>query len=109
MVLYHGGPRGLKAILPPSETGAESVAGGIDPKVCRADRVYVTTSYAAALMYAACFPKGTVYEVAPVGDIEYDLDCLLPGLSYQCPKASIIREIRPKMKWIMRARKALLS
>jgi len=107
--LYHGGPRGLKTILPPSQTGAQSVAGRIDPQVCRADRVYLTSSYAAAVMYAACLEKGTVYEVTPLSDLEDDPDCNTPGLSFQCRSAGVLRERRPKMKLILKARKALLS
>lgn len=93
---FHGGVPGLKvgaAILPSGETGASSLAsyGGIS----RPDRVYVCTLEAGARLYAAGHPsgRGAVYEVRPEGELEADPDCNLPGLSWQCPRAVVVRVV----------------
>ena len=74
----------------------------------RRDRVYVTTSQAAALLYAASVKRGVLYECEPMGGLEPDPDCLVPGLSWQCEKARVIRRIKPKARDIQMARAALL-
>lgn len=105
---YHGGPRGLRTILPPKETGARSYAADLST-VCRRDRVYVTTDFGAALLYAACHERGAVYEVRPVGELLPDPDCSLPGLSWECRGATVVRVHKPKGKHMRMARKAILS
>lgn len=98
---YHGGVPGLKKgdiLLPPSETGKSTIlqyAKEFDPNGDqRADRVYITTDKQSADLYAMVYPKGDTYKVAPIGDIEHDPDCLVPGLSYQCEKARILAVVR---------------
>lgn len=108
MTYYHGGPRGLRQILPPDVTGARSCASYGAAGVCRRDRVYVTTDYLSAVGVAAMVPNGTVYEVDPV-DPRPDPDCLLDGLSFEAERAAIIREIRPAGKALKIARKAMLA
>ena len=71
-------------------------------------RIHVTTSQAAALLYAAGVNRGVIYECEPVGDIEPDPDCSMPGLSWQCEKARVIRCIKPKARDIETARAVLL-
>lgn len=105
---YHGGPRGLRKILPSVETGARSQAADLS-RVCRRDRVYVTTEFAAAILYAAAFEKGAVYEVKPLGDLIADPDCTADGLSWECSAAEIIRVHKPTGKTLRMARKALLA
>ncbi len=92
---YHGGPSGLKWILPSATTGAKA-CGDFTPeaaKVCRRDRVYVTTSKDAALLYAVTHERGVVYEVVPLGELEPDVDCDDPELSFCCEKARVVRKV----------------
>ena len=93
---YHGGIGGLvkgRFILPPSETGAKSTAQ-FGNSMCDVGKVYVTTSYEAAAMYAATLPKGMIYEVDPAGLLEEDPDCDTRGLSYSCEKAKVLKRYR---------------
>lgn len=104
---YHGGPRGLRKILPSATTGARSHTADLSP-VCRRDRVYVTTDFGAAILYAACHEDSAVYEVRPVGEMVADCDCIQPGLSWECEAAEIVRVHKPKGKLLRMARKAIL-
>lgn len=102
MNFYHGGPRGFQRgafLLPPSVTGAKSTTWWLGACVHRVDRVYITTDINGALLFAAGFPRGVIYEVDPVGVLEADPDCDKPGLSYQCEKARIkrVRKVSPAM------------
>ena len=97
---WHGGPRGLKGwILPANETGAATTADYGADKVCRRDCVYITTNRLAAQMFGSMAPaaKTSIYLVEPMEPIEPDADCAEKGLSFQCPKARILKEfpIRP--------------
>jgi rifampin ADP-ribosylating transferase len=94
---YHGGPRGRmrgEFLLPPVVTRARSLSEFGAAGVHRMDRVYVTTMLDAALIYAAGWPRGVIYECKPIGALEPDPDCSLPGLSWQCEKARVLRVIR---------------
>ena len=95
---YHGGPPGLKVILPSEQPGAPTLADYGVGAACRRDRVYVTTSYQAAAMYAAMVPQGVVYRVLPKGELEKDADFLDTGdgtvQSYCCPWALVVRSYR---------------
>ena len=104
--MYHGGPRGLKEILPPSLSGASRAGGGI-PGPSRADRIYVTTSLTAALLYAAVHEKPMIYIVTAIGPLAPDPDCSVPGLSFEAVAVRIDGTRKPKWKAINRAREAL--
>ena len=112
---FHGGKPGRQRgafLLPPSVTGGRSMAdyGLYDETApCRRDRVYVTISIKAALMYAAGQRNGVIYEVEPVGQIERDPDCTEEEFSFQCEKAKVIRIIKPAKQAINIARMALLE
>lgn len=114
-VYYHGGlpwrTRG-SFLLPPNFTKVRSMARLLkeeaDGVVLREDRVFVTTSREAALMFACGWRRGVIYEVEPVGDLEPDPDCSQPGLSWQCEKARVLRIIKPKPADIQAARAALI-
>lgn len=100
-IYYHGGSPGIKCgefILPPTATGAKSLADYGAEGVCRRDRVYITTIYEAAVMFAAGIKDGMVYECVPSGILEPDPDCIDPGVSFQCEKAMVIRCIKPRQE-----------
>jgi len=108
---YHGGPAGRQRgafILPPAVTGAPTTADFGAEAVCRRDRVYVTTNQNAALLYAAGHRRGVVYQVEPEGELEVDPDCTLPGLSFQCARARIVRVVKPGPAALDQARRILL-
>lgn len=109
---WHGGRPGLKRgnmLLPPTVTKALSLSECGAAGIHRRDRVYVTTSQAAALLYAAGVKNGVIYECEPLGAIEDDPDCTMPGLSYQCERARVIGVIKPKKSDIEAARYVLFS
>lgn len=108
---FHGGPRGLKMILPSSQTGAPSLASYGGEGICRRDAVYITTDPDAALIYAAGHHSlnGTVYEVEPVGELRPDPDCTLPGLAFEASSARVIREMRPRGKDLKKVRRELVG
>ncbi len=95
---FHGGHPGLNPgdlILPPATTG---LAGNLTKygqqlggDHVRRDRVYLTTGRDVAKAYAAFYPDGALYEVAPHGDLEPDPDCYIDGLSWQCQSATVLR------------------
>lgn len=108
---WHGGRSGIQRgayILPPTVTKTPSLSEFGAAGVHRRDRVYVTTSQAAALLYAASVKRGVIYECEPIGDLEPDPDCLMQGLSWQCEKARVIRCIKPKTRDVEVARAVLL-
>jgi hypothetical protein len=114
---FHGGVRGLAVgdyIVPALEINAASVSGDLGARY-RRDRVYVTTSEAAAREYAGLtippaliearrrgLPPadvlglglglgGAVYEVEPVGPLEPDAD--EADHSWECQRARIARVV----------------
>lgn len=109
---FHGG-RGVSQrsafILPPSITKAANLSDFGAAGVHRRDRVYVTTNYNAALLYAASVKDGRIYIVEPIGILEDDPDCTQIGLSYQCEKAKVLKIIKPKKAEIDMARNVLIG
>lgn len=102
---FHGGYGGLKTgalILPPTETGAASCSDYGGHLVCRRDRVYVTTDLDSAIVFAAMHHsnKGKVYQVEPLGELDPDPDCKVPGQSFSCERAAIlaVRKITNKQR-----------
>lgn len=94
---YHGGPEGLTEVLPPSVTGMPSCADYDDTGVIRRDRVYIITVAGEAEDFAMFAPtRGDVcvYEVVPVGAVEPDPDCLVPGVSFCCEAARVVRVVK---------------
>jgi hypothetical protein len=99
---WHGGAPGLRAgdrILPPDTTGTAytliayarqvAAAAGFDCAQ-RTDRVYLTTDREDAKVYAFLYPRGSLYRVQPDDPLEPDLDCTVPGLSWQAPGATVL-------------------
>lgn len=106
---YHGGPRGLRAILPPSKTGARSTGDYTGARhIHDQNAVYVTTDYGAAVLYACGHTKGCVYQVQP-HNLRFDPDCTEPGLSFECDRADVIARFRLKGKELKLARRALVA
>lgn len=103
MRFFHGGIPDLEPgdlVLPPATTGttrtlAEYSEQLADSGHVRRDRVYVTTGRDIARVYAAFYPDGALYEVTPEGDLEADPDCAVPGVSFECPAARVLRVIDP--------------
>ena len=109
---WHGGQAGLRCgerVLPPSQTGAKNTLNQFGTgRVARKDRVYVTTDFAAAMMYAVGHPsRGHVYEVAPVGRLRDDPDCSVPGLSFECESAIVVAVRVPTKKEVRKVFRAL--
>lgn len=109
---YHGGRPGIQRrafLLPPSITGARSCSEFGAAGVHRMDRVYITSSLAVAAMFAAGQRDGCVYEVEPMGYIEHDPDCKTPDLSFQVPKARVLRVIKLKPAELDAVRSVLIG
>lgn len=112
---FHGGRPGMRPgqfVLPPSITGAKSMADFGAEGICRRDHVYVTTEFQAAALYGGMYRSkkgGDVYLVEPIGELESDPDCDMPGLSYSVPKARIIKVLRLSPSEVRMVREAMLS
>lgn len=107
---YHGGPAGIPRfgfVQPPSITGAKSTADFGAAGVCRRDRVYVTTSLPAAMMFASGHADPRVYVVEPVGELEPDDDCNEAGMSFTCVRAWVKSIIRMRDEEVEAFRAAL--
>jgi len=94
--LYHGGAPGLKAgdkLLPPNLTGAPSLH--LYGSVGRRDMVYVVSDEHEARMFAAAHPsgRGWLYEVHPDGELYDDPDYFVPGVSFFCESATVLRSV----------------
>lgn len=114
---YHGGFPGLKRgdkILPPSQTGARSIADlpdlgdGFNGKVAAVhDRsvVYLARDAAAARLWASLHPAhggrnrgGDLYEVTPDGPLQPDPDYLPDdGGSMTCCSATVVRVVERRV------------
>lgn len=110
--MYHGGPAGLREILPPVRTGVMSTLDAArsaaneygdatlrarSEAVIRKDRVYLTSDPDEATLFAAMNPSGApgvVYEVEPVGDTEPDPDYSGPATVVAAPRARVRRVVR---------------
>lgn len=105
---YHGGPAGLRKILPSMLHGTKGQRH-YGNHLVKPDKVYVTTEYNAAALYAAMHPKGSVYVVRPIGDLVADPDCVQAGLSFECDKADVIKETRLKPSEMRMIRDAIMA
>lgn len=114
--MWHGGAKGRKVgdlLLPPDQTGVTPLAtwgedAGLDVTHVRTDRVFLTVSSDTAIMYAAMHPgPAVVYRVQPLGEIEPDPDCHIPGLSWQAERARVVsihplpRKVRDRVREAM--------
>ena len=97
-------------ILPPAKTKALSTSQLVDTHGNhRTDRVYVTTAFTDAQMFAAPNRKPVVYEVEPEGSLEDDPDCKILGRSYACEKAKIVSIHKVPGKVVKKVRQVALS
>lgn len=111
MTYFHGGDRGLQVggfILPPCETHRLSTSDLVPNQVHRRDRVYVTPNKIAAYLYACAHAQPTIYEVIPE-ELEPDLDCSDPNLSFASLRAKIVAIHKVPGKIIKKTRKAILN
>ena len=109
--LWHGGAPGREEgewLFPPDETGIPvtsrdlSVDAGLDQIAHRRDRVYLTTDRGLAKAWAGIWTPdgerhggGTLYRVE-ADLLEPDEDLLsLPGVSFQAPRARVVRVYDP--------------
>lgn len=111
---FHGGFGGLSVgqfVLPPKLTRAPTTANYGARSVCNTTKVYITTSFEAAVVFSCAHPsgKGKVYEVDPVGDLTRDPDATGEGYSFECSRAKVTRVYRIKGKTIKRVQKMLLE
>ena len=110
---FHGGNKGLRVgeyILPPATTKTLSTSQLVDTRGNhRTDRVYVTTVFTEAQMFAAPNRKPVVYEVEPEGSLEDDPDNKLSGRSYACEKAKIISIHKVPGKVVKKVRQVSLN
>jgi hypothetical protein len=112
MRYFHGGIPGLKPgqlLLPPNTTGTDRTLATYSEQLAdsghvRRDRVYLTVGRDVAKVYAAFYPDGALYEVEPDGDTVPDPDCAVPGVSFECPAARVLRVVDPVV--LLRARTA---
>lgn len=103
---FHGGVPGLgpgDQILPPSATGTRRrmrdyypvrATRGTHPWLMRDDLVFFTPLWKAAVVFAAAYPEGAVYEVDPVGAISLDPDTP-GGEAWRAPAATVVRVVSP--------------
>lgn len=107
MRYWHGGVPGLvkgSLVLPRSATGVGGLAAYADavgaPEYFRRDDVvYVTSGRDIARAYAAMYPNGGLYEVAPVGEVEADPDHLGVGVSFMASSAVVLSVVDP-LVWV---------
>lgn len=98
MTYWHGGFPRIRVggkILPPSITGHKCASDYGASDVHSRDRIYITTSFDAAKIWASMYPsnEAVIYEVSPIGEVEPDPDCSAPGLSFQCSGATVVSKI----------------
>lgn len=101
---WHGGAPGLRPgalITPPRGEDRGHLVHGcptcdarrrgapLDTDHSRPDRVYVTTNREYARIYAAGWPRGALYQVEPVGDLEETTGVDDPAPSWACTSAIV--------------------
>lgn len=88
---YHGGMPGLRVgqTLVPSppnflddcpicQAKKAGINIGIDPPTAHPDRIYITTDRDYGRFYASKFPRGALYVVEPVGELEPSTEDYFP-------------------------------
>lgn len=98
-------------ILPAEKTGARSTAEFGAAGVCDPGKVYVTPLPSAAAMFASIHPSGDgkVYKVETIGEVEFDSDCRVDGLSYTCAAAVIVGRVKVKRKTLQKMRAVMME
>ena len=97
MPWFHGGIPGLAVgshILPPTATGFDTGRKYGERGTVACGRVFVTREPGLAASYAASYPLGDVYQVAPVGPLGDDPDTILPDAVKWCAMAVVVRVTR---------------
>lgn len=119
MRYFHGGRPGLGlgALLLPSpphflddcpicQAKKAGISTIFDPVTARPDRVYITTDKEYARFYASKYPRGDLYSVAPVGDLEPTSEDHFP--SWTVPAARILAVYNRRVELTPQQRGALL-
>jgi hypothetical protein len=107
---WHGGAPGLRPdelITPPLGEGRGHLVDGCptcearlhgDPLAsdhARADRIYITTDREYARVYAGGYPRGALYRVEPVGDMDETTGVDDPVPSWAVPAARVLAVYDP--------------
>jgi hypothetical protein len=99
---FHGGYPGLAVgdwIEPPDVTGTEHRVSAYVPEGAphgqRTDVVYLTNAGHVARFYAAVYPDGAIYRVAPAGVVGPDPDA--PNDAVMCGRAQVLEVVRPRV------------
>lgn len=109
MRYFHGGIPGLKpgdlitphppnivdgcAICAAKAAGQQPLVEGlgiVDPLTGRPDRVYITSDREYARFYASKHPRGDLYTVEPVGDVEPSTEDHFPTWSVQAARVRTV-------------------
>ncbi|MDX2645064.1 hypothetical protein PV341_16125 [Streptomyces sp. PA03-1a] len=64
--------------------------GIVDPLTERPDRVYLTSDREYARWYASLFPRGDLYVVEPVGDVEPSTEDLFPSWAVEAARVRTV-------------------
>ena len=111
--LWHGGAPGLRVgdlIEPRAKDDQRHLVDGCPtceamksherPEgLAKADRVYVTTDREYARIYAAGYPRGGLYRVDPVGDMEETTGIDDPAPSWAVPAACVVAVYDAVVVW----------
>lgn len=81
-------------ILPPTATGFDTLRKYGERGTTACGRVFVTREPGLAASYAASYPRGDVYQVAPVGPLGDDPNTILPDAVKWCAAARVVRVTR---------------
>lgn len=96
---FHGGVPGLEVgewLAPPDVSGTDHrlsrYAAGQDHGT-RTDVVYLTPRQQVARAFAAMYPDGALYRVAPEGPLAPDPDA--PDVAVMCGRAQVLEVVQP--------------
>lgn len=107
---WHGGAPGLRVgdpITPPQDADrghlvdgcptceARRAGGRFDSDHAALDRVYITTDREYARIYAYGYPRGALYRVEPVGELEETTGVDDPAPSWAVPAATVLAVYDP--------------
>jgi hypothetical protein len=106
---WHGGAPGLAAgeVIEPRGDDQRHLVDGcptcearkagqqLSTDPVRLDRIYITTEKDYARLYAAGYPRGGLYIVEPIGELEETTGVDDPAPSWACPAARVLSVYDP--------------